>query len=152
MEKTKLSIKDSSLSFVVGFLLCQMAVVAVTIIALIVAKFFNVSSSTIDSFFNGAVGYMILSLTLYSTMFLVFLFFNNKKENNITKKVQLKKILMYIGIALLSFLTLYPIITCVDSLIFKTGLKVGTLSYELTTKNYFISFINISLENHFLKY
>ena len=143
MEKTKLTVKDSSLSFITGFLLCQIAVVAVSIIALICAKIFDVSSATIDSFFNTAVGYMILSLTLYSTMLLVFLYFNNKKDNSITKKIEPIKFLKYIEIAMLSCLMLYPIVTCVDSLFHKLGLSVGTLNYELSTKNYFISLISL---------
>ena len=148
MEKTKLSIKDSSLSFIVGFLVCQIAVVAVTIITLVIAKFANISSTTIDSFFNTAVGYMILSLTLYLSMFFVFLFFNNKKENKITEKVKIKKVLIYIAISILSFLMLYPAITCIDTLIInplmkKLGIELGKLSYKLTTKNYFLSLISL---------
>ncbi len=143
MNKTKLTIKDSSLSFIVGFLLCQIAVVAITIIGLIVAKFFNISNETLDGFFNTATGHMILSLTLYLTMLMVFLFFNKNKENKITQKVKLLKILKYIGIATLAFFMLYPIVTCIDSLIHKIGLRVGTLSYKLTTKNYFISLISL---------
>ena len=37
----------------------------------------------------------------------------------------------------------YPIVVCFDTLLIKLGITLNTLSYELTTKNYFISLISL---------
>ena len=76
-------------------------------------------------------------------MLCVFLFLNRKKENKITQPVKLNKLFLYILIAITSFFTLYPIIVCIDSLLIKCGIKLSTLSYELTTKNYLISLLSL---------
>ena len=143
MKDFKLTIKDSSLSFLSGFLLCQLGTVISTFIAMIVFKFTNADMENFSSFLNTSVGYLILALGLYIVMLLVYFFFNKGKQNKITEKVNTKKLLIYIGIAIASFLTLYPIVTCVDSLLFKWGIELSTLPYTLTTKNYFISLISL---------
>lgn len=143
MEKLKLTIKDSSLGFMLGFLLSQLAVVFATILTMIVYKSFNLNMENFSLIFNTAVGYLVPSLALQLTLALVFVFGNNNKENHIFKKVHFKKILILILIAVFSFLCLYPIITCFDVLLIKLGIKLGTLPYELTTTNYFISIISL---------
>lgn len=142
MEQIKLTVKDSSLSFVVGFFLSQLATVVAMCFATIFMKLSN-RSFDVETFFNSAVGYLILSLSLYVTIVCVFLFFNKKKNNKITAKPKVNKILLYILIAIISFLTLYPIVTCFDSLLNKLNIKINTLSYGLSTKNYFISLISL---------
>ena len=76
-------------------------------------------------------------------MLFVFIFFNKGKENLIFKKVSIKKFFLYILLAISSFLTLYPIIVCVDGWLIKCGITLGTIPYDLTTKNYFISIISL---------
>ena len=143
MESNKLTIKDTSLSFLIGFLLCQIAVVAVTCITTVIYNLCGFNTELFSSFLNSALGYMIISLGMYLTMLGVFFYFNNKKENKIISKPKLKKIFLYILVAILSFLCLYPIITCVDTLLVKCNAKINVLPYSLTTKNYFISLISL---------
>ncbi len=141
MNNKKMTIKDSSLSFLFGFLLCQLSVVVITSATLIFCSVLGFDPNKLSTFFNTAIGYIIPSLSLYLAMVLVFLFFNAKKNNKIFKKVKSKKLFFYIGIAIISFLCLYPIITCLDVAFIKMNFKINTLPYKLNTKNYFISLI-----------
>ena len=143
MNKTKLTVKDSALSFLIGFLLCKFAVAVVMCIALFAFKATKLEITQLTSFFNTGLGFLITSLTLYLSMLGVFLFYNNKKDNEIFKPAKLKKVLIYVCVAVASFLCLYPIITCADSLLIKFGAKINTLPYALTTKNYFLSLISL---------
>lgn len=143
MNKTNLTIKDSSLSFLVGFLLCQFAVVVATCIALIIYTALGFESEIFETILNTGIGYALVSLVLYLTMLCVFLFFNKKKDNKIFKPIKIKKLLMYILIAIVSFLSLYPLIVCVDSLLVRLGAPINSLPYSLTTKNYFISLVSL---------
>lgn len=145
MENNKLTAKDSAFAFLFGFLLCQLSVVFVSCFTYIIFKVLNLNLESLSPFFNTAVGYMISSLVLYLVLLLVFFFFNHKKDNVISKPVKPLKILFYVCVALVSFLMLYPIIVCIDSLLVKCGFKLGTLSYSLSTKNYFISLISLVL-------
>lgn len=143
MNKTKLTVKDSSLAFLSAFLLSQIGVVIVTCFTMIFYKLTKSDMTHFTSFMNTAVGYLISALSLYLVMLLLFFFFNKGKENKISNKIKPAKLFIYIGIAIASFLSLYPIITCVDSLLFKLGVKISTLPYPLTTSNYFISLITL---------
>ncbi|MBQ8615853.1 MAG: CPBP family intramembrane metalloprotease [Clostridia bacterium] len=143
MEPKKLTIKDSALSFLSSFLLCQLGVIFATILTLIFYRFTNSDTDSFTSFLNSAVGYLITALALYVVMLLVFFFFNRKKDNKITQPIKLKKLAFYILIAITSFFTLYPIVICFDSLLVKCGISLSSLTYELTTKNYFISLISL---------
>ena len=143
MNENKLTIKDSSISFVSSFILCQLGAVFASIFTTIIYRFINPDTTELSSFFNSSVGYLISALALYIVMICVFLFFNKHKQNKIFNKVKSNKLLIYIAIAILSFLFLYPIVTCVDSLLYKLGINLSTLPYELTTKNYFISLISL---------
>ncbi len=141
MNEHKLTIKDSALSFLLGFLLCQLGVVVATCITFIIFKISNSNMDLFESFFNTALGYLISALALYLVMLLTFFYFNKGKENTIADKPQIKKLLLYIAIAIISFVSLYPIIVCVDSLLIKCEIKISSIPYELTTKNYFISLL-----------
>ena len=145
MNTTKLTIKDSALSFLVGFLLCQFGIVVFTCIALIVAKFCNVDTNSFLTFFNTAIGYLITSFVMYGIMLCVFFFFNTNKQNKITQKVKPQKLLLYILVAIASFLMLYPIVTCVTNLLVKYGFKINNLTYPLNTQNYLISIIPLTI-------
>ena len=143
MEEKKLTVKDSSLAFFVGFLLCQLSVVVATCIGLIIAKIFKFSTNQFELFLNTGLGYFILTLFLDLTMIAIFLFFNKNKTNKIFKKITTKKVLFYILVAVASFATLYPIIICIDSLLIRLNITSNTIPYALTTKNYFISILSL---------
>lgn len=145
MEQKKLTVKDSSIAFLSSFLLCQLGVVVVTILTLIFYNLFNPQSKAFNIFINSALGYLITSLSLYFVMLLIFFFFNRNRDNKITQPINLKKLAFYILIAVTSFFALYPIIVCFDSLLIKCGIKLSGITYELTTKNYFISLISLVL-------
>lgn len=140
MDK-KLTIKDSSLAFLVGFLLSQFGVVCITILTMC---FFTAAGFNLDNastFFNTAIGYTISALGLYVVMLLVFFFFKKRTTDKITKPIKVKRLLFYILIAVASFICLYPIIVCVDSFLIKCGIQLGSIAFPLTTKNYFIALI-----------
>ncbi len=143
MNNSKLTVKDSSLAFISSFLLCQIGVVVVTCLTLIFYKLSNADITNFTAFLNIVIGYLISALSLYLVMLITFFFFNKGKNNEITGKIKPAKLLLYVCIAIASFLFLYPIITCVDSLLFKLGVKISTLPYSLTTSNYFISLISL---------
>ena len=145
MNSKKLTIKDSSLSFLLSFLFCQIAIVTLTIIIIFIGRFYNINSDEINVFLNTSCGYLITSTVTYATILLTFLFFNKKADNKITQKIELKKILMYIGVSILSFFALFPIVTCFNTLLIKFGVKINSLPYSLTTKNYFISIISLAI-------
>lgn len=142
MNEKKLTIKDSSLAFLIGFLMCQLSVVVISVIATIV---FAVLNKDMSSFTSSAVGYLITSFSLYFTMFLLFLFFNKGKDNHITQNTKPLKILLYCAIAILSFLCLYPIIASFDTLLIKLNITINALPYKLTTNNYLISLLSLVL-------
>lgn len=141
MNENKLTIKDSALSFIVGFLLCQIGVIVATVVALVIFKFFNTDTTDFFVFLNTSIGYLITSTALYMVVIATFFFFNKNKNNQITSRFKISKLFLYILIAVISFLTLYPIIVCVDSLILKMGIEISSIPYPLTTKNYFISLL-----------
>lgn len=143
MKENKLTIKDSALSFLIGFLISQLAVTVCTGTIHTFATIFKWTSSSYELFLNTAIGYLIVSLVLYVSFLLVFLYFNKGKDNKINSKPKTKKILLYILVAVISFLTLYPIVTCFDSLIIKLGFSVNTITYPLTLDNYALSLISL---------
>ncbi len=142
MEKKKLTIKDSSIAFLSAFLLSQLAIVIVTIIAIFICKIANINTEY-QTFFNTSYGYLILASVMYLVILLTFVFINKNKDNKIIYKPNIKKLLLYVVIAILSFLLLYPIITIVDSLLVDLGISLNTIPYELNTPNYFISLISL---------
>ncbi|MBR4999292.1 MAG: CPBP family intramembrane metalloprotease [Clostridia bacterium] len=143
MEKKSLNIKDSALAFISSFLLCQFGVVCASIITLFAIKLAGIKIESIESFSSSAVGYLVSAVSLYLVMLVIFIFFNKNKTNKITNSLKLTKLSGYILIAAASFFALYPIIVCFDSLLIKCGIKLSTLPYELTTKNYFISLVSL---------
>ena len=143
MNENKLTIKDSSLAFFAGFIICQIMIVAVSVIGLIIVKSINIDISQFELFFNTGIGYFILTLVLNATLLVMFFFFNKGKNNTITTKVKLNKILLYLAIAIISFVLLYPIVITFDSLLVKLGITPNTIPYELNTQNYIISIFSL---------
>ena len=145
MKNTKLTIKDSSLAFFIGFLLCQLGVVVVSFAATIVCSILSIPPEYITPFFNTAVGYLLCALAMDIVMVLVFMFFNKHKSNKIIDKPTIKKSLIYILIAVIAYFTSAPIVVCVDSLLKQIGIPLNTIPYNLTRGNYFISLISLVL-------
>ena len=82
MNKTKLTIKDSALTFLTSFLLSQIGVVVATCFAMIIYKFTKADMENFNSFLNTGIGYLISALSLYLVMLLLFFFFNKNKTTN----------------------------------------------------------------------
>ena len=145
MEKRFLNAVDSSYAFVFGTILSQLGVFVFSMFAMFIASLFKLDSADVTGFFNGAVGYLITSLVLFACMFFVFLFFRVRSKEKIAEKPKVKKIFLYIFLACLAFFMLGPIVNCVDSLLTHWGFKLNTLTYPLTTPNYFISLLSICI-------
>lgn len=144
MEDFKLSIKDSSLSFVIGFIFCQLAVLLITTLLLFIISVLGLPIEQSESFLNGAWGYLISTLALDGTMLIIFFFFNKGKNNHIFHKPTLKKSLIYTLIAILSFLALYPIIYIINLGFIKLGITLPDPPYDFTKPpNYLISIISL---------
>lgn len=141
--QNKLGVKDSSLAFILSFLIGQFIVAFVSVVAMIIFKASSTNLETVEVFFSTGFGYLILTLSLYTAILCVFLFLNKGKQNKIQSKPKFTKILFYILVSVACFLSLYPIVTCFDSLLYKLGVKINTLDYPLTTKNYFLSLISL---------
>lgn len=143
MERKPLTIKDSSVAFLSAFLISQLAIVFVTIFAIIICNIAGLGSESYQTFFNTSYGYLILASVMYLVIALVFFFINRKSDNKIISKSSGKKILFYILIAIISFLALYPIITCIDTLLVNLGISLNTLPYELNTSGYLVSLLSV---------
>ena len=140
----KLSVKNSCITFLVAFILGQLATIFLAAIALIVGKFSNVDSTAVSSFFNTPWGYLLANLVLDATFVLCFFIFNSK-DNKIINNTKVWKILLYILIGVLAIFTLGPVIVAFNTLLIKLGIKLQGLPYELTTKNYFISILSMAI-------
>ncbi len=145
MNSKRMTIKDSSLTFILGFILSQLSVVIVTIATMVFFKFFKGETETFNGFLNSGVGYLICSLAMYSVLLILFFVFNKNKDNHIFKKPKLSKMFIIIGLAVVSFFMLYPIVTCIDSLLIKMNVVINTIAYQLNSTNYFLSIISLVL-------
>lgn len=140
--ENKLTVKDSAISFLSTCILCQLGTLFFAVIGLIIANMFNVTSELFMNFLNTCLGSFLLSLTMDAIIIVCFYSFNKKKNNKIISKPNIKKISFYILVAVLCYLTLYPVVSVVNSLIY-TFFPQRSLSYPLTTGNYFISLISM---------
>lgn len=143
MDEKKLTIKDSSVAFLSAFLISQLAIVFVTIITIIICNIAGLGSESYQTFFNTSYGYLILASVMYLVIASVFFFINRKSDNKIISKPSWKKFFFYIFIAIISFLALYPIITCIDTLLADLGISLNTLPYELNTSGYLVSLLSV---------
>ncbi len=145
MDSNKLTIKDSSISFLISFLFCQVGVVVISNIAIIIYKLCGFEPDGFSFFIETAIGSLILSMGMYLILLLSFFFFNIRKENKISQNFKLKKLAIYVLVAILSILLLYPIITCITNLLAQSGIESKGITYTLNTKNYLISLISLVL-------
>lgn len=145
MDKKKLSINDSTIAYVAGFILGQLSVITLMCVALIFAIIFKIDITETTLFFNTAVGYLLCTIAMDLALVLVFFHFNKKTDNQIAAKPSVKKIFLYLLIAISTFFALCPIITCIDSFLVKINFQLNTIPYSLTTGNYFISIISLAI-------
>ena len=143
--KRDITAKDSSSMFVIGFLLCQSLVLIANIIAIIIYSTQGIDISTVEMFFNSAVGYLICSIMLNLGMSLCYIYGKRHYNSSTPSKVSWKKCLIYAAIGLSSFLVLYPIISCIDFALISWGINYPTITYEYTTTNYIISLFSLVL-------
>lgn len=139
MNKNELNIKDSALAFVSSFIICQLATILASVTILFIGS--SIGITNIENFSKTCVGNLILTTIMYITMFLLFRFFNKKKENKIITKLETKKIIIYILIAIVSFFALYPIVNSFDFLLENLGFKLNKPTFSLSVDNYFMCLI-----------
>ena len=140
--ENKLTVKDSAISFLTTFILCQLGTAFFAVAGLIVANIFGINNSTFISFLNTCFGSLLLTLCMDIIIIVCYFYFTKNKNNKIITKPQTKKILIYIAIAILCYITLYPIVNVFNNLIYKF-FPENNLPYQLTTTNYFISLISM---------
>ena len=140
--ENKLTVKDSSISFLTTFILCQLGTAFFAVAGLLVANIFGISNPTFISFLNTCFGSLLLTLSMDIIMVICYFLFSKNKNNKIIAKPQIKKILIYIAIAILCYITLYPVVNVFNRFIY-LFFPESSLPYELTTTNYFISLISM---------
>ena len=140
--ENKLTVKDSAISFLTTFILCQLGTAFFAIAGLIAANIFGINNSIFISFLNTCFGSLLLTLCMDIIIIVCYFYFTKNKNNKIITKPQTKKILIYIAIAILCYITLYPIVNVFNNLIYKF-FPESSLPYQLTTTNYFISLISM---------
>ena len=143
MQEKKLTAIDSSLSFFIGFLLTQISALLVMFIGYFICVIANIELDMLQPFFNTAFGYLLLVIAMDIVMFLIFWFYNKRTDEKFVSKPSVKKIFIYILLAILSFFMLYPIVNCFDSWLVSIGVSLNTIPYELNTANYFISLLSL---------
>ena len=139
MKNNKLTIKDSAISFISSFLICHISVLLISAIILFIGSIIN--PNNIENFSKSCVGNLIITSTLYITMFLIFKYFNKGKENKLFAKPTTNKIITYICFAIISFFALYPIVNSFDFLVSNFGFKLNEPTFKLSLGNYFICLI-----------
>lgn len=143
MEKQRLNPIHSSLSFLIAFFACQLGVFIFSFIGSIICVSLNIDISVFSAFLENPYGYLLNTIIFDLCLFVVFAIFNVHKENKIVSKVSGKKILIYSALAILSFFMLYPIITCIDTLLVNIGFPLNSISYELNLESYLVSIVSL---------
>lgn len=137
MEKNKLSINDSSIAFVVGFIICQITVILASMLVIFFGSMFNITD--VENFSSTCLGNMLLSCVMYGTMFLIYKFFTKNKNNKTISKPKVSKTFIYIGIAAATFFALYPIVNSFDFILTNLGFPKTEPTFKFNISNYFIS-------------
>jgi len=140
----KLSVKDSSLAFMFGSLLCQVSVGVFFVLAIAFCKAFGISVNT-EWFTNNCWGNLLCSTILNLTLFLFFLIFKHKKDINIIQKPRIKKILLYSLLALVSFFVLYPAINLFEILLTNIGVKQPAPPILNNTTDFVVSIFSLAI-------
>ena len=148
MEQTnecKLTVKESSLAFLLGFVFCQLTVAVFAVFATVIGSFFTDAENVNIFLYSNPWGYLLTSLVLDLGLVGVFLVFNRNKQNKIVEKFSAKKGAIYFGIAVVSFFLLYPIITCLDDMFVRWGTPLNTISYEMDTQGLIASIFSLAI-------
>lgn len=143
MLKTCPTPKQSALAFVVGFLIFQLGAVLVFAVGIFVGNILGSNVNQVTTFFYTGLGYLLLSLCVDAMLVFVFFIFNKKSNNIIISKPNLKKLLIYILIAIISFFMLSPVINCCDFLFVNLGIQLNVLPYELNLQNFLFSIVSL---------
>ncbi len=145
MENKVLSVKDSAFAFGFGFLICQLAVFIFSLLGTIICSMAKIDTANFSAFLNNSYGYLLTVIIFNSAIVGVFIYFNKGKQNEIVSKPKPLKLLLYVLIATVSFFCLSPIINCIDSLLVKCGVRLNTISYELTPQSMFVSVFSLAI-------
>lgn len=143
MEKLKLTVKDSCLSFFTGFLFMYLGTIVFSLILNITFQIGNLGD--FEKFAKSCVGYLVSSIVMYAIVFAVAFKFNKNKDNKIISKPKIYKLLIYILIAVISFFALLPIVNYLNNLFAHIGFKSNPPTYEFTLPNYLISIISFAV-------
>lgn len=143
MNKLDFTARESSSVFVISFLLCQLLVVIFNVFGLIFGGAFGYNLDDLNLFLYTALGYLICTIALNLGMAICFIFCKKKYNLKTISKPKLSKSLLYLGIGIISFFMLYPIVSCVDTLLSNWGLPMNDIPYTLTTPNYLISIVSL---------
>ena len=145
MEKKILSAKDSAIGWMLAFAFSQVAVMVFSLIGLTIASTFGINTTKFNNFLNGSIGYFLSMLALDLAMVFVFVFFSKDKQNNILSKPKFLKVIFYVFVAVVSFFSLYPFISCLDRVFLHFGAKLADTPYKITSKNYALSVLSLAL-------
>ncbi len=144
MEKKKLTLKDSSLSFIGSFLISQIMIIFLLLFSYVICLLAGIDSSKITDFLDhNCYGYLIKSIFFMGGILLTFFLFNRKKDNKTIQKPSIKKMFLYILIGILGFFMLVPIVNCFNALLLHWGVKLSEFPYELNVASYFMSIISL---------
>ena len=140
----KISIKDSSLSFIFASLLSQVFVGVFLVLAFAICSSLGLNIN-LEWFANNCWGYLLCAVALNFSLFLNFFYFKRKKEDKIIKKPKIKKIFTCILIAVIAFFMLYPAINLIEILLTNIGIKQADPPILNTTTDFIVSIFSMAL-------
>lgn len=139
--ENKLSIKTCSIVFVSSFILCNLATIFLLFLTMSCYAILGLEFSTSVS----STAEFVLLSNLITNGCLAIIFFVCKKKNEIKfdYHTNFKKILIYVLVAIVAYFCLAPIVNSTSYVLIKWGIKQSTISYPLSTQNYFISILSM---------
>ena len=140
----KISVKDSSLAFLFGSLLCQVSAGVFFILASAFLTLLGININT-ESIISNCWGYLLAAVFMNIALFLVFYFFKKKKEDTIISKPTIKKIFMYIAVAICLFICMSPIVNLLDVLLEKLNCKTSPIPYTFNLQGFLVSIVSLAL-------
>ena len=143
LKENKLTAKESSLSFMLGFIFFQLFGLVFASLVLTIGSFFANTETITNFLYSNAWGYLLLTLFADFALIITFVLFNKNKQNQIISKPTFKKTFIYIFLAVVAFFMIYPIVCCIDTLLVKLGMPLNEISYNLKEQNFFASFLSL---------
>lgn len=142
--KRKLNLKDSSMSLVVAFVLCQLLTFLLLLICYVVCAVAKIDPHSITDFLNNnCYGYLITSVFYMLGLVVTFVIFNHKKDNKIIDRPKTSKVFLYLLIGIVAFFALSPIVNCVNTLLVQIGITPTPIPYKLDTAGYIVSIFSL---------